>query len=228
MYLMPDPPLPELDRTSIISFFTSRLHIEPTIGDLHIHLKYTHQVSHLEIKHIKHKWLVLVPEPCLDAGVALHRMPWLLVLTISVTSRLYKRTPVVARSKNMPLRPPTMKRHTSTMQHSTRSPVRRLRDRVPVKVRLDLEAGGWSDSLQEPVYNNPTMLTHLSFVGSRTTYDFEAAKCALESIQEFLDTAKDCKELLPVLDQLVTLSWQHPGAWKPYFKVTTMLDDAAE
>lgn len=54
--------------------------------------------------------------------------------------------------------------------------------------------------------------------GSRTTYDFEAAKCALESIQEFLDTAKDCKELLPVLDQLVTLSWQHPGAWKPYFK----------
>ncbi|KAG0244135.1 Serine/threonine-protein kinase smg1 [Mortierella sp. GBA43] len=67
--------------------------------------------------------------------------------------------------------------------------------------------------------------------GSRTTYDFEAAKCALESIQEFLDTAKDCKELLPVLDQLVTLSWQHPGAWKPYFKwrdVTSFGQDLLE
>ncbi|KAF9954078.1 Serine/threonine-protein kinase smg1, partial [Modicella reniformis] len=57
---------------------------------------------------------------------------------------------------------------------------------------------------------------------NRTSYDFEAVKGALEGIQVFLDNAKDCKELLPVLEQLVALSGQHPGAWKPYFKVTSM------
>ncbi|KAF9364732.1 hypothetical protein BGX34_000626 [Mortierella sp. NVP85] len=53
---------------------------------------------------------------------------------------------------------------------------------------------------------------------TRATYDFEGAKGALEGIEDFLDTASDCTELVPALDQLMGLSGQHPGAWEPHFK----------
>ncbi|KAG0313205.1 Serine/threonine-protein kinase smg1, partial [Dissophora globulifera] len=53
---------------------------------------------------------------------------------------------------------------------------------------------------------------------SKTCYDFESVTAKLEEIQGFIDNANDSKELLPSLDQLINLSGQHPGAWRPFFK----------
>jgi len=65
-------------------------------------------------------------------------------------------------------------------------------------------------------------------IATRATYDFEGAKGALECIEDFLDNAGDCTELVPALDQLMGLSGQHPGAWEPHFKVMAVLENAAE
>ncbi|KAG0198674.1 Serine/threonine-protein kinase smg1 [Mortierella sp. GBA30] len=55
-------------------------------------------------------------------------------------------------------------------------------------------------------------------VGARIVMDFQSATTLLEELEVILDRTEDSGSLLPALDQLLDLAYQHPAAWEPRFK----------